>query len=140
MRGGATGSAMGRVLLSILVLSAGLLLLAGCTATAPSTGTPSTPAGLQSKMVHVTGSDHGLVILVEMSTCPHCASTRALLDELGVDYYYIDLNTLTSSEVAEVFSSIHPLCGQGETVPRLVIRGETCIVGDQQDAIREALK
>jgi glutaredoxin len=91
-------------------------------------------------MVHVPGSDHGLILLVEMSTCPHCASTRALLDQLGVDYWYIDLNTLTSTEVAEVFSSINPLCGQGTDVPRLVIRGETCIVGDKQEAIREALK
>jgi len=147
MKRAATASAPARVLLSLLVLGAVLVLLAGCTTTTPAggqgsqevVGVAAAPTDLQSKMVHVAGSNRGVILLVEMSTCPHCASTLALLDKLGVDYWSIDLNTLNQTEITEVFDAVNPMCGTGETVPRLVIRGQQCIVGDQQDKIREAV-
>jgi len=139
MRGPVSGSGPGWPLLCILVLAATLVILSGCSTTSSGDQGSRPVPGLQSKIVHVPGTDHGLIFLVEMSTCPHCASTRALLDQLGVDYWYIDLNTLNQTEVLEVFNSVNRICGQGETVPRLVIRGGTCILGDQPDKIREAI-
>ena len=73
MRGSPTRSRFSRGLICALLLAAGLLFLAGCTATAPQGGAAPTPAGLQSKMVHVTGNDHGVILLVGRSTCPWCA-------------------------------------------------------------------
>ena len=139
MNRAASGSGSGRILICALFLAAGLLLLAGCTATAPQGGAAPTPAGLQSKMVYVGGNDRGAIVLIGMSTCPWCIKTKALLENMSVGYWWIDLNTLNETESAGVLSATQNLCGQGGSVPRLVIRGERCIVGYNETMIREAV-
>jgi glutaredoxin len=65
--------------------------------------------------------------------------TKDLLANLSVDYYWIDLNTLDEAETAQVMDAIG-LCGETSAVPILVIRGDRCIVGYQEEQIREVLK
>jgi len=140
MRGAAAGYGAARILVCALLLAAGLFFLAGCTATSPSGGaapTP-TPAGLQSKMVHITGNDRGVVLLIGRSTCPWCLKTKEFLANLSVDYYWVDLNTLDEAETAQVMSSLK-ICSDTSAVPILLINGDKCIVGYQEEQIREAV-
>jgi glutaredoxin-like protein NrdH len=142
MRDSPNGSGSRKVLICGLLLAAGLLFLAGCTATSPPGGaaptlTP-TPTGLQSKIVHVTGKDHGVILLVGRSTCPWCAKDKELLANLSVDYYWVDLNILDQVETVQLMDSIG-ICGQTSAVPILVINGQTCIIGYQEEKIREAV-
>jgi glutaredoxin-like protein NrdH len=140
MRGSPTRSGFSRGLICALLLAAGLLFLAGCTATSPSGGaapTP-TPTGLLSKIVHVTGNDRGVILLVGRSTCPWCAKDRELLANLSVDYYWVDLDILDQVETVQLMDSIR-ICGQTSAVPILVINGQTCIIGYQEEKIREAV-
>ena len=142
MTGDVTGSRMIRILACVLVLAAGLVLFAGCTGTAPGgQGQPSVAAttpSLPSYMVLVPGNDKGSVILVGRSTCPWCQKTKALLANLSVSYYWIDLNNLDQAQSNEVMSAL-TVCSDTSAVPILVINGQKCIVGYQEDQIREAL-
>ncbi len=157
MKGAAPGSGKVCILICTLILAAVFLFLAGCTTTSPSGGTvpattpalaptPATPiptptsalTSLQSKIVQVPGNDKGSVILIGRSTCPWCQKTKALLENMSVGYYWIDLNNLDQAESAQVMSAL-TICSDTSAVPILVINGKKCIVGYQEDQIRQAL-
>jgi glutaredoxin len=133
MREGAGNLLPASLLMAVLVLGAGLLLLAGCTAAAP--------AGVPSFAVHVAGNNHGTVLLVGRSSCPHCQATKALLANMNVDYYWVDLDNLGTADTNQVISEVQGLCGQAEYVPILVINNHPpCTIGYNETQIREALK
>jgi glutaredoxin-like protein NrdH len=133
--GAASGSGSARILICALLLAAGLIFLAGCTATAPSGGAAT---GVQSKIVHVTGNDRGTLLLIGRSTCPWCMKEKELFANLSVDYYWVDLNILDEAETAQVIADIK-VCGQTSSVPILIINGQKCIIGYQEEQIREAV-
>ena len=121
------------VLLALCALGA-VLVLPGCMASAPST----TPA-LPSYVVHVPGGTvRGLVLLVGRSDCPHCQNAKAILANLSVDYYWIDLKTLDQANTTEVMRAV-TACKDTRYVPMLVVNGAKCVVGDDEQQIREAL-
>ena len=41
------------------------------------------------KIEHVKGENKGKIMLYALSTCVWCKKTRELLDDLGVEYYFI---------------------------------------------------
>jgi len=137
MSGASSPRVPARALLCLLALGAVLSLLAGCTSNAP-----QAPQGsnLPSYMVHVAGAnDRGSVVLIGRSTCPWCQKDKALLANLSVDYYWVDLNNLDDAQTSQVISSVK-FCGETNAVPILVIHGQECIVGYNETRIREALK
>ena len=78
-------------------------------------------------------------MLYALSTCVWCKKTRAFLDSLGVEYSYEYLDLLPDKEqkeVLEVIKKWNPACN----FPTLVINNPKCIIGFQEDKIREALK
>jgi glutaredoxin len=86
---------------------------------------------------HVPGKDAGHIMLYALSTCGWCKRTRELLEELDVayDYEYVDL--LQGNERVYALDAVkkwNPSC----SFPTLVIN-DRCIVGLQEDEIREAL-
>ena len=88
-------------------------------------------------MEHVAGKNVGGVTLYALSTCVWCKKTRQLLNELGVayDYEYVDLlvgDAKTKS--MDVVRKWNPAC----SFPTLIIN-DKCIVGFQEDKIRQAL-
>jgi glutaredoxin len=117
-----------------LLLGAGLLFLAGCTAAAPA------PAGVPAYAVHVAGNSHGTVLLIGRSSCPHCRDTKTLLANLNVDYYWVDLDSLDQADTNQLIPDMKGLCGQVDYVPILVINNrQPCIIGYNETQIREAL-
>jgi len=88
---------------------------------------------------HVTGKKKGKIMLYTLSTCGWCKKTKALLNELGVEYDYTDVDLLKGEEQAATVKEImkfNPECN----FPTLVINSQKCIVGYKEDDIREALK
>jgi glutaredoxin len=65
--------------------------------------------------------------------------TKDLLANLDVNYYWVDLTTLSPAENAEVVRAIGGVCGQTSSVPILVLNGQRCIIGYNETGIREAL-
>ena len=87
---------------------------------------------------HVDGNNKGKVMLYALSTCGWCGKTKELLNELGVEYDYTDVDKLEGEERDTVIKEIekyNPTCN----FPTLVIDSKKCIVGFKEDDIREAL-
>jgi glutaredoxin-like protein NrdH len=87
----------------------------------------------------VEGKDKGKVMLYALSTCGWCKKTKGLLNELGVAYSYTDVDTLTGAERESVMDEVRKW-NSACSFPTLVINGSNCIVGFQEDEIRNILK
>lgn len=88
---------------------------------------------------HVEGEDRGHVILYALSTCAWCKKTKRLLNDLGVEYYYIDTDLLEGEKQDKVIKEIkkwNPRC----SFPTIVVNNDTCIVGYDESRIEEVLK
>jgi glutaredoxin-like protein NrdH len=88
---------------------------------------------------HVAGRKAGKLMLYALSTCVWCGKTKKLLNELGVEYDYTDVDQLTGAEREAAIKTVtkyNPAC----SFPTLVIDDEKCIVGFKENEIREALK
>jgi len=87
---------------------------------------------------HVDGENKGKVMLYALSTCGWCRKTKALLNELGVEYDFTDVDLLKGAEqdaAVEEIKKYNPDCN----FPTMVIEDKKCIVGFKEDEIREAL-
>lgn len=88
---------------------------------------------------HVAGKRVGKVMLYALSTCVWCQKTKRLLNDLGVEYDYTDVDLLSGAEREAAIESVkkhNPAC----SFPTLVINDSKCIVGFKENEIREALK
>ena len=86
---------------------------------------------------HVDGDQPGRIMIYTLSTCGWCRKTKALLNELGVAYDYIDMDTLSSEDRTEVRNEVakwNPAC----SFPTMVIDGKECIIGFMEEKIRSA--
>ncbi len=87
---------------------------------------------------HVQGKNVGHIMLYALSTCPWCKKTKKLLDDLGVEYYYEDVDFLSGNDRETVIETVkrwNPSC----SFPTLVLNDNKCIVGFKENEIRETL-
>ena len=87
---------------------------------------------------HVAGENKGKIMLYALSTCIWCQRAKEFLDELGVEYDYVDVDLLEGDEqnqAVEAVKELNPRC----SYPTLAINGQ-CIVGFKQQEIKEALR
>ncbi len=90
------------------------------------------------KLNHVSGNSKGRIILYALSTCVWCRKTKQLLDQLGVEYHYVDVDLLDGEEktkATEEVKNLNPRC----SFPTLAIN-EDCIVGFDEQKIRELVR
>lgn len=88
---------------------------------------------------HVPGKTVGKVMLYALSTCIWCQKTKRLLNDLGVEYEYTDVDLLDGAEKEAAIRSIMKH-NPSRSFPTLVINDEKCIVGYKEDEIRKTLK
>ena len=88
---------------------------------------------------HVKGEDRGKVVLYALSTCVWCRKTKHLLDKLGVEFYYTDVDLLKGKEKDEVMETVRKHNPKG-SFPTLVINDKKCIVGYAEEDIRSELR
>lgn len=89
-------------------------------------------------MKHVGGTKKGTVTLYALSTCGWCRKTKGLLNDLKVDYTYLDTDLLEGADREEALDEVrkwNPAC----SFPTMIINNKTCIVGFKEDQIREIL-
>jgi len=88
---------------------------------------------------HVEGSDCGALRLFTLSTCVWCQKTKALLQEMNVGYDYVEVDRLEGEErerALEELKRFNPSC----SFPSLVVNDTQCIVGYDENKIKEALR
>jgi glutaredoxin-like protein NrdH len=88
---------------------------------------------------HVPGKNKGKVMLFALSTCGWCKKTKALLNELGVEYDYCDVDLLEGAEQEEAVSQMGKY-NPGTNFPTMVINSSKAIIGFKEDDIRKAFK
>ena len=90
------------------------------------------------EMRHVSGQNKGPIILYALSTCIWCRKTKQLLDQLGVEYNYVEVDLLQGDDrtkATDEVKKMNPRC----SFPTLSINDQ-CIVGFDEQKIMEALK
>jgi glutaredoxin-like protein NrdH len=85
---------------------------------------------------HIEGENKGDVKLFALSTCIWCGKTKKLLNELGVEYDYVDVDLLDTDDQQEALSEIRKYNPAGG-FPTMVIDGSECIVGFDERKIRD---
>jgi glutaredoxin len=89
-------------------------------------------------MTHVDGRNKGNLVLYALSTCVWCRMTKNLLEKMDVGYDYVDVDTLDDDEKAKALDDLrhwNPKC----SFPSLVVNGERCIIGFNEDDLRKAV-
>ncbi len=89
-------------------------------------------------MQHVPGKNIGDIKLYALSTCPWCRKTKQLLDGMGVEYSFEDVDLLTGTERQQAMTAIKKY-NPSLSFPTLVINDNKSIVGFKEDEIKEAL-
>ncbi|MGB9724223.1 MAG: glutaredoxin family protein [Chloroflexia bacterium] len=87
----------------------------------------------------VPGQDRGDIFLYALSTCVWCKKIKALLNELGVAYRYLDVDLVGPDEREAVMREVARWNPQ-RNFPTLVVDGRTVIVGFKPERIREVLE
>jgi glutaredoxin-like protein NrdH len=87
---------------------------------------------------HVPGTDRGKIVLYAISTCIWCKKTKQLLNELGVEYSFIDVDLLGQDEKDEIRKIVTKWKGT-VAYPLIVINDTECIPTYSEDKIRERL-
>ena len=86
---------------------------------------------------HVSGMNKGQVKLYALSTCVWCKKTKQLLDQIGVEYDFVEVDLLPGDEknkATEEVKKLNPRC----SFPTLAVN-EQCIVGYDEEKIKGAL-
>lgn len=84
----------------------------------------------------VNGKKKGDIFLFTLSTCVWCMKTKKLLEDLGVEYSYVDVDLVeddNKEEVVKEFNRWNPK----QSFPTIVINNKKCIIGYQEDQIKE---
>jgi glutaredoxin-like protein NrdH len=91
-------------------------------------------------ITHVPGKNKkGNVMLFALSTCGWCKKTRALLEELGIEYHYVYVDLLESNEQDEAVAQMGKY-NPGTNFPTIVLANGKAIIGFKEDEIRKAFK
>ncbi len=86
-------------------------------------------------MKHIPGKNRGHIMLYALSTCGWCKKTKRLLNELGVEYYYLDVDLLGKKEKDEAMKTVKRHNPQ-RSFPTTIIDDKKCIVGFDEDEIK----
>ena len=88
---------------------------------------------------HVPGKKKGDVMVYALSTCVWCRKTKELLNSLGVDYYYTDVDTVEESNEREKIKKEISKWNPSGAFPTIVVNNKECIVGFDEPKIKEIL-
>ncbi len=87
---------------------------------------------------HVEGERTAGIMLYALSTCGWCRKTKSLLNELAVEYDYVDVDQLDDQPRVEALDRVRVL-NPNSTFPTIVVNGRA-IIGHREDELREALR
>jgi glutaredoxin-like protein NrdH len=88
---------------------------------------------------HVPGKNVADIKIYALSTCPWCKKTKRFLSDLGIEYYFEDVDLLNGEERNRVMEIVHKW-NPNASFPTMVINDSKCIVGFNENAIKETLK
>jgi len=94
--------------------------------------------GYEKNLKKVTGKKKKKIILFALSTCIWCMKTKELLNSLGVEYEYIDVDLLTKTDQEEISKEFEKM-KTNQSFPKILI-DKTLINGFDEESIKKVLK
>ncbi len=88
-------------------------------------------------VTHVKGKKKARVMLYALSTCGWCRKTKALLNSLGVEYNFVDVDLLKGAEQEKAMKEVEKW-NPNSSFPTVVVDNKP-IVGFDEQRIREAV-
>jgi glutaredoxin-like protein NrdH len=89
--------------------------------------------------MHIPGANKNKkLLLYALSTCPMCRGVKELLNELDVEYDYIDVDLLEREDRTNAKNEMKQW-HERSPFPMLVIDKKRCIIGDEPEAIKKAI-
>jgi glutaredoxin-like protein NrdH len=88
---------------------------------------------------HVKGKNMGNIKIYALSTCPWCRKTKQLLNDMGVEYYFVDVDLLTGDEREQTVTIVKKW-NPSVSFPTIVINDSKSIVGFKESEIKDTLK
>lgn len=90
----------------------------------------------KSQIKTVDGDKKNKLMLFTLSTCVWCGKTKALLNELGVNYQYVDVDLLEKTDQDEAYNKMGEY--QSNSFPTIIFNdGEKVIVGYEEENIKD---
>ena len=86
----------------------------------------------------VKGVKKGDILIFALSTCVWCAKTKKFLQDMGVEFSYIDVDLLEGEDKKKIDEELKKWNPRG-SFPTVVIDNKKCIIGFKEDEIRQAL-
>jgi len=87
----------------------------------------------------VPGEKNKEIMLFALSTCAWCKKTKALLDDLGLEYNYVDVDLLFGADREEAHGAMRQH-QQSTSFPTIIINsGEEVIIGFEEEKLRNSL-
>lgn len=84
----------------------------------------------------VEGKNVGDVFMFALSTCIWCRKTKALLNELGIAYRYVDVD-LAEGDARQEVMDLLTRWNKARSFPTLVVNDERTIIGFDEAALKE---
>lgn len=86
------------------------------------------------------GKNKGDILLYALSTCIWCRKTKKLLEELQVEYRWIDVDLIENIEDKTAVQREIVKWNPDASYPTMVINNKECVKGFDEDRIREVCK
>ncbi len=91
------------------------------------------------KIEHVEGKKKGKIMLYALSTCVWCNKTKKMLNELGVDYQYANIDQLSEEDRDKAEKEIEKW-NPSVSFPTIVFDNSSCVIGFNPDELNKRLK
>jgi glutaredoxin len=91
------------------------------------------------EMQRVAGKKGAKIEVYALSTCPWCHKAKKLLSDLGVEYFFTDVDQVSEQEKQALLDTVkkwNPAC----SFPTIVVNEQKCIVGFKENEIREVAR
>ena len=86
----------------------------------------------------IKGVKMGDILIYALSTCVWCGKTKKLLQDMGVEFSYIDVDLLEGEDKKKVDAELKKWNPRG-SFPTVIIDNKKCIIGYKEDEIRQTL-
>lgn len=87
----------------------------------------------------VKGEKKADIFLYAISTCVWCKKTKQLLDDLDVEYQYVDVDKEEGEDRKKILDQLDEF-NPKHTYPTLVINNKKCIKGYKEKDIKESIE
>ncbi len=88
----------------------------------------------------VEGKKNIEIFVFALSTCGWCQRTKDFLNDLGVEYNYVDVDLLDEEEQDEVERVLEEDYGTESSFPKIIINNEIIISGFDEEKILKSIK